>query len=217
MAQSNQRHGLRSMSVQEPELPLIIAIGASGGEGLNDIKALLAAFPQPINAIVMVVLHRPSDGISALRNVLANASTIPVVVAEEAEMLEAGTCYIGEPDRHLTIGPEGEVVLVAGAGHRLRNRTVDALFLSLARLAGPRTIGVVLSGSLDDGSRGVAAIHKAGGITMVLDPEQKPRGMQQNAIDYDGPISVIGNAEMIGGVIGHLVSGIIPRRRQVAR
>jgi two-component system chemotaxis response regulator CheB len=183
--------------------PFIVAIGASGGEGLNDIKTLLAALPHPINAIVMVVLHRPSERISALRDVLARRSAIPVVVAEQAEAFEKGVCYIGEPDRHLTIGLQGGADLVAGS---LRNRTIDALFLSLARHAGRRTIGVVLSGALDDGSRGLAAIHEAGGLTMVLDPKHKPRGMQQNAIDYDGPISVIGSARRIGGIIGHLVS-----------
>lgn len=186
--------------------PFIVAIGASGGEGLDDIKTLLASLPTPINAVVMVVLHRPSERISALRDVLARRCSIPVVVAEQAETFEKGVCYIGEPDQHLTIGLQGDAELVAGAGNRLRNRTIDALFLSLAHNAGRRTIGVILSGSLDDGSRGLAAIHAAGGLTMVLDPEHKPRGMQQNAIDYDGPISVIGTARRIGGIIGHITS-----------
>jgi chemotaxis response regulator CheB len=186
--------------------PFIVAIGASGGEGLNDIKDLLAALPHPINAIVMVVLHRPSERISALRDVLARSPGIPVVVAEQAETFEKGVCYIGEPDRHLTLGSRSSVALVDGSDNRLRNRTIDTLFMSLAEHAGGRTIGVILSGSLDDGSRGLAAIHEAGGLTMVLDPKHKPRGMQQNAIDYDGPISVIGTAKQIGGMIGHLVS-----------
>ncbi|MGK7870929.1 chemotaxis protein CheB [Falsiroseomonas sp. E2-1-a20] len=192
--------------MEEEPPPFIVAIGASGDEGLNDIKALLASFPHPINAIVMVVLHRPSERISALRDVLARRAGIPVVVAEQAETFEKGVCYIGEPDQHLTLGSRTSVVLVDGSDNRLRNRTIDTLFISLAKHAGRRTIGVILSGSLDDGSRGIAAIHEAGGLTMVLDPKHKPRGMQQNAIDYDGPISVIGTAKRIGGIIGHLVS-----------
>lgn len=185
--------------------PFMIAVGASGGEGLNDIKDLLASLPKPINAVVMVVLHRPSEQVSALCDVLARGSSMPVVIAEQAETFEKGVCYIGEPDQHLAIGFQNDAALVAGANNRLRNRTIDTLFLSLARHAGRRTIGVILSGSLDDGSRGLAAIHEAGGLTMVLDPKHKPRGMQQNAIDYDGPISVIGTARQIGGIIGHLV------------
>lgn len=96
---------------------------------------------------------------------------------------------------------EGLAFLVEGADNRLRNRTVDTLFDSVALHAGKRAVGIVLSGSLDDGSRGLAAIHAAGGLTMVLDPAHKPVGMQQNAIDYDGPISFIGNGLAIAAAL----------------
>ena len=192
------------MEPQEP--PFFVAVGASGGEGLNDIKELLRTLPKPTLAVVMVVLHRPSDRVSALRDVLARACDMPVVVAEEAETFVPGTCYIGEPDAHLTLVSRNAAGLVPGAGHSHRNRTIDTLFISLARHAGPRTIGVVLSGSLDDGSRGLSAIHHARGLTMVLDPGHKPRGMQQNAIDFDGPISFIGTAKEIAVVIGDVLA-----------
>lgn len=179
-----------------------VAIGASGGEGLNDIKQLLRALGQPAMAVVMVVLHRPSERLSALRDVLAASCEMPVIVAEEAEQFEPGNCYIVEPDQHLTLVARNAAALIEGSDNRLRNRTIDALFTSVAQQAGARTIGVILSGSLDDGSRGLAAIHAARGLTMVLDPGTKARGMQQNAIDFDGPISFIGTAKEIACVIG---------------
>lgn len=185
--------------------PYFVALGASGGEGLCDIKDLLRDLGQAAGIVVMVVLHRPSDKLSALREVLARSCSMPVVVTEEAEKFEAGTCYIGEPDQHLTLVTRNMAGLVPGGGNRLRNRTIDTLFVSLARHAGRRTIGVVLSGALDDGSRGLAAIHAARGLTMVLDPGLKPRGMQQNAIDYDGPISFIGTAAEIAATIAQVV------------
>jgi chemotaxis response regulator CheB len=193
--------------MQVPPLPYFIVIGASGSEGLNDIQAVLGALPQPLAAVVMVVLHRPSDRISSLRDVLARASSMPVLVAEDAGELKPGTCYIGEPDGHLTLVARNMAHLVPGSGNVLRNRTIDTLFLSVARHAGPQAVGIVLSGSLSDGSRGLAAIHAAKGFTMVLDPGHKPRGMQQNAIDYDGPINFIGGAKQIAVLIGKLVSG----------
>jgi chemotaxis response regulator CheB len=196
----------------KPPDPWFIAIGASGSEGLADIKELLAALAQPVPAVVMVVLHRPTDRISHLRAILARSCAMPVVVAEEAEELLPGTCYIGEPDGHLTLFARNRAQLVGGAGHCLRNRTIDTLFGSLARHAGARAIGVVLSGSLDDGSRGLAAIHAAQGVTMVLDPGHKPRGMQQNAIDHDGPISFIGTAPEIAAAIG----SVLGRQRPAA-
>jgi two-component system chemotaxis response regulator CheB len=72
-----------------------------------------------------------------------------------------------------------------------RNRTIDALFRSVAAHAGSEMIGVVLSGSLDDGSRGLAAIKAAGGTSMVLTPNRRGRkGMPENAINYDGPLNL---------------------------
>ena len=185
--------------------PRFIAIGASGSEGLDDIQNLLALMQKPVPAIVMVVLHRPSDKSSHLREVLACRSDISIVVAAEAERLEEGICYIGEPDGHLTLVGAHVAHLVPGGGHRLRGRTIDTLFKSLAAHAGERTIGVVLSGALDDGSRGLAAIHAAGGLTMVLEPGEKLRGMQQNAIEFDGPISSIGTAATIATAINRAI------------
>ncbi len=187
--------------------PYFIAIGASGGEGLHDIENLLSHLPATLGAIVMVVLHRPSDRVSSLRNVLARHSNIPIVIAGEAERLEPGVCYIGEPDKHLTLVDTYLAHLVPGTAHLHRNRTIDVLFQSLALHAGPRAIGIILSGALDDGSRGMAAIHAAKGLTFVLDPGHKPTGMQQNAIDFDGAISFIGTSEQIASLVEEAVAG----------
>jgi two-component system chemotaxis response regulator CheB len=68
-------------------------------------------------------------------------------------------------------------------------------------------IGVVLSGSLDDGARGLAAIRRAGGRTMVLTPRVPAwRGMPENAIAYDGPVDVIGGPEEIAAAVNALVA-----------
>lgn len=188
------------------DLPYFVAIGASGSEGLDDIGDLLHLLEKPVHAVVMVVLHRPSDKLSYLQEVLARRCNMPVVVAVEAEALMCGTCYLGEPDGHLTLVAHHLARLVPGGGDRLRNRTVDTLFHSLAAYAGQRAIGIVLSGSLDDGSRGLAAIHAAQGLTMVLDPGHKPRGMQQNAIDYDGPIGFVGTARQIAKRVSQVIA-----------
>ncbi len=182
-------------------LPLFIAIGASGAEGLDDIRSMLSLFQKPVQAIVMVVLHRPSDRISYLQEVLARCCEMSVVVADQAAIMESGVCYIGQLAGHLTLLGNRLAHLVPACGNRFRGKTIDLLFESLAKHAGTRTTAVVLSGALADGSRGLAAIHAAGGLTMVLSPGIKPRGMQQNAIDYDGPISLVGTAEEIAAAI----------------
>src|SRR3954468_3459214 len=123
-------------------IPWFLAIGASGGEGLNDIKHVLAALPSDLEAVVMVVLHRPWEQISNLRAVLARGSRLPVLVAADGDRLKAGTVYIGEPSEHLTLIWHSIAELVDDPLRRHQNRTVDLLFISLAEFAKARTIAV---------------------------------------------------------------------------
>ena len=75
-----------------------------------------------------------------------------------------------------------------------RGRTIDLLFQSVAKYGKGRVIGIILSGALDDGARGLASIHNAGGLTMVLTPAERGGGreMPKNAIEVAGPIDLIG-------------------------
>jgi len=208
--------------METPFEPLFVAIGASGSEGLSDISELLEQWPESGLAVALVVLHRASDQVSYLREMLQKKSRLPIVIAGEGEQLLPGSCYIGEPAAALTLSEQGHARLVSASGNRLRNRTIDELFISVAAHAKQRSIGVILSGSLDDGSRGMAAIHHAGGLTMVLDPGMKARGMQQNAIDFDGPISFVGSAAQIAMLIAQAATRerreiFLPYSRSVRR
>ena len=176
-----------------------VAMGASGREGLNDIKALISVLPPRLNAVVLIVLHRPSEQkISHLCAVLSRVCSMPVRIAKDDEQFHLGTCYIGEPAAHLALAARSRVHLVAGAHNKYRNRTVDLLFTSVAMHAKEHGIGVVLSGELDDGSRGLAAIHYEGGVTMVLARERSTtQGMPENATSYDGPIDFMGSVAEI--------------------
>jgi two-component system, chemotaxis family, protein-glutamate methylesterase/glutaminase len=192
--------------MKPPSKPWVVAVGASGGQGLDDLTELLGALPSSLAAIVMIVLHRPWGRPSELRSVLARASRLPVIVAAQGERFEVGNAYIGEPAEHLTLAARSLDKLVIDPKQRYRNRTVDLLFRSVATHGGSRVIGVILSGSLDDGSRGLASIHKAGGITMVLTPATPPQhGMPESAIQFDGRIDLVGNPHRIARGICALV------------
>ena len=194
------------MSERLPPL-WFIAIGASGDEGLNDIKKLLGKLGPMPSAVVMIVLHRPFDQPSYLQQVLEKATSMPILVAQQGDTISAGCCYIGEPAAHLTLLAFNSTGITPDPHKLSRNRTVDLLFKSVAAQAGRRGIGVVLSGALDDGSRGIEAIHNVGGQTMVLLRSPRHAGMPENAIGYDGPVDCIGSAEEIARAIHGLVLG----------
>lgn len=186
-----------------------VAVGASGSQGFQDIDRLLGVLPLLPNATVLVVLHRRSNQVSILAQILGRHARMPVVVAVDGKRFERGVCYVGEPGDHLALVARSIGKLVADQFEgQHRNRTVDLLFSSVARHAEGWAIGVVLSGALDDGSSGLAAIHKAGGLTMVLSPTNSAEtgGMPRNAIDYDGPIDVTGSITEIADAIVRIVS-----------
>ena len=163
--------------------PDIVAIGASSG-GIEALQSLLAAISD-LDAIVLVVLHRPANRTSFLREILMRELRMPVVIARHGELLHHGVCYIAET----FAASNGWTWL---PDHRYTTRNIDQLFISLAQHFGARTIGVVLSGQLDDGARGLAAIKKAGGIAIVQSPDEAAYpDMPRNAIKYDGPVDLV--------------------------
>jgi chemotaxis response regulator CheB len=179
-------------------MPFLVAIGASGSQGLTQIKDLLSLLPRQIEAVVLVVLHRPVSCVSYLREILSRVASMPVVIAQTGDRYATGTCYVGEPSGHLTLAGNGEIHLINGAHGEHRNRTVDLLFASVAYHAKERAIGVVLAGSLDDGSCGLAAIGRAGGTTMVVASEPaRVRGMPENARRRAGTVDFLGTTAQI--------------------
>jgi two-component system chemotaxis response regulator CheB len=189
--------------------PDIVAIGVSSG-GVEALQSLLAALSD-LDAIVLVVLHRPANRTSALREILLRELRMPVVIARHGELLHHGVCYIAEPSQHLMVGPGLRADLLPD--HRYTTRNIDQLFMSLARHYGARTIGVVLSGQRDDGTRGLAAIKKAGGIAMVQSPgEAAYPDMPRNAIKYDGRIDLVAPISDLAAEITRLTGTSAARR-----
>jgi two-component system, chemotaxis family, protein-glutamate methylesterase/glutaminase len=187
----------------DAQIRTIIAIGASGAQGLDDLRELLKELPPELAAVILVVLHRPWQQPTFLRDILADATPLPVIIAADGEHLQTGTVYIGEPSRHITLTAHGCCGVIDDQDRKYRNRTIDLLLKSVAANARSQTIGVILSGSLDDGSRGLAAIHDGGGITMVRSPCNSEYGaMPRNAIQFGGPVGLVGNFKAIARGIG---------------
>lgn len=159
----------------------IVVIGGSLGAP-QALQVLLARLPVLPDASVFVVLHMPpyGDGISA--TVRMAAAQHSVVEARHGMDIEPGRIYLAVPDRHLMV-EQGRIVLGRGPRENLSRPSIDALFRSAAVHFGPRVVGVVLSGMLNDGSAGLHAVRACGGVALVQDPADALAGdMPTNAL-----------------------------------
>jgi two-component system chemotaxis response regulator CheB len=147
----------------------IIVIGASAG-GVEAISTVVSDLPRDLRAAVLVVLH-VAKGRSMLPEILTRAGRLPAVQPNDRDRLEYGRIYVARPDHHLVVG-SGTVRVVHGPTENGCRPAIDPLFRSAARVYGPRVVGIVLTGGLNDGTAGLAAVKEAGGIAIVQDPEE---------------------------------------------
>lgn len=146
----------------------IIVIGASAG-GLEVMRKLLSQLPDNFPGTLFIVWHIPAESPSILPQILDRVCPLPVAHAIDFEPIKPGRVYVAPPDRHLVVEP-GYVRLTRGPKENRFRPSVDVLFRSAAVAYGPQVIGVVLTGSLDDGAAGLYAIKEQGGIAIVQDP-----------------------------------------------
>ena len=146
----------------------VVVIGASAG-GVEALLVLVAGLPDDLPAAVVVVLHLAPGGPSVLPQILARASSLPVVAATDGVRTSPGTVYVGPPSHHLVVAGV-TLHLTDGPPKDHHRPSIDLMFSSAAATLGPAVIGVVLSGALRDGADGLAAITAAGGMAVVQDP-----------------------------------------------
>ena len=174
----------------------VIVMGASSG-GLSALKTLFRAFQADLPAAIFVVLHVLPRQRSLLPSILQLETNLPVAHAKDGDEIHTGRVYVAPPDRHLLV-ESGHVHLSVAPRENRARPAIIPLFRSAALAYGPRVIGVILSGILDDGTAGLWEIKRRGGIAVAqlpADAEQKqmPKSAIMNVhVDYQVPISEMG-------------------------
>ncbi|MGO4840414.1 chemotaxis protein CheB, partial [Rhizobiaceae sp. 2RAB30] len=150
-------------------------------------------------AAVAVVLHIPSRSTGVFNSVVAAAGDLPVESAEDGMRINHGQVYLAVPDHHLII-QDGHFRLGIGPRENLVRPAIDPLFRSAAAAYGPRAIGVVLSGKLNDGADGLRAIKRCGGIALVQSPhdsgasEMPLAALEATSVDLSAEADKLGPA-----------------------
>ena len=128
----------------------IIAIGGSAGSG-PVLKRIVSELPSDIPASIFVSTHVPTNSGAYLADALSSMSTLPVSHAIDGQPIERGHIYVAAPDRHLLL-IDGTIRLGEGPRENMVRPSIDPLFRSAALSYGPRAVGVVLTGMLNDGA-----------------------------------------------------------------
>lgn len=147
----------------------IVVVGGSAG-GIEAVQQLLRPLPRDVPAAVVVVLHTGLDSPRVLDRIIGRSTELDCVYAEHGMEIQKGRVHIAPPDYHLILRG-GRFELVHGPTENRARPSIDVLFRSAAVSCPGRVVGVVLSGNLDDGAAGLAAIKRCGGLALVQDPD----------------------------------------------
>jgi two-component system chemotaxis response regulator CheB len=186
-----------------------VVIGASAG-GVAALQRLFRALPGDLPAVVATVLHRSPFHESMLPTVLGRSSRLPVSEPMQGEPFQLGRIYVAPRDHHMVF--EGaRFMLNRGAREHYTRPAVDPLFRTAAEWHGRRVIGIVLTGSGDDGVSGLIEIKSAGGLSIAQDPDEAPHdSMPAQAIQRDHVDAVLTLSEL-AAQLPRLVAGASPQ------
>ena len=196
---------LLSFTMETNSPSFVVVMGTSAG-GFSALAEVIGQLTEEIDAAFLVVMHLSKQGIGGyLVNQMQKSTGLVCMQVENSTPLKRGTIYFGNANTHLLVKKD-KVVCGYGPVENYWRPSIDALFRSAAASFDGHSVGIILTGQLDDGTAGMSSIKRCGGKTIVQDP---------NEAEYpDMPLSVLREITVdysvrlaeIGGVLQSIFS-----------
>jgi two-component system chemotaxis response regulator CheB len=193
----------------------IVVIGTSWG-GLHAMRKVLLGLPPNFDVPIVVVQHRHRDSDNLLVALLQEHTKLRVVEIEDKTEIERGSVYVAPPDYHVLV-EKGAIALSTDEPVRYSRPSIDVAFESAADAYGAESIGVIMTGANDDGSRGLKRIADRGGRAIVQDPATADSAVMPAAALRAVPNADVIPVDRIGAFLGALESKNPPSDRDVMR
>ena len=158
--------GFAARALWPVEAPSVLGIAASTG-GPPALARVIGALPMAFPLPVLVVQHMGAAFMEGFAGWLDSVVALPVALARDGERAEPGRVYVAPGDRHLELGPGRILRVIDGAPVGGQRPAATVLFRSIARQAGARGVGVLLTGMGEDGALGLSDMHGAGAETVA--------------------------------------------------
>ena len=191
-----------------------VVIGTSAG-GVEALGSLLPAFEPARGVPVLVVVHMPRERPSLLPELFASRCRLAVREAEDKQPLEPDTVYFAPPDYHLLVDAGPVLALSSDELVHYSRPAIDVLFESAADLFGGALLGIVLTGANADGAAGLAAVQRAGGLTLVQDPSSAAAAAMPEAALKAAPGSPRLTLTQLADLLRVLRQGQLPSQASV--
>ena len=192
----------------------IIVVGASAG-GVSALTKLVESFPENLNASVFIVLHTSPVSPGLLPNILSRKGPLEAVHPKDGEEFKKGKIYVAPPDHHLLL-ERGHVVVKKGPKENHFRPSIDALFRSAAYVYGPRVIGIVLTGMLNDGTSGLWSVKRMGGIAIIQHPDDALFPSMPASVLEHVKVDHIVTLDKIGQLLNTLVVKRAPKKISIS-
>ncbi|WP_236209539.1 chemotaxis protein CheB [Pseudomonas tohonis] len=148
-----------------------VVVGASAG-GVEALLTVFSGLPAGYGLPLVCVLHLPESRDSLLADLFGRRLALRVKEAQDKEDLSPGTLYFAPPGYHLSIESDHSFSLSREEPLHYSRPSIDVLFESAADSYRERLVGVLLTGANQDGAAGLAAIKRAGGLSIVQEPAE---------------------------------------------